>query len=133
LDGLNLACFDSACPVKFRVFELFIELIKSFVIIGFIFLVFHFQTQHEILAHFRIGLRGLNIFHQMVNLMVGFFDVSLKGLEIVFVHNFLLSEGIDLLLEFVDISHSFVVPFVILRDKIKQLRYRFVFEDFSFW
>jgi len=48
---IDFSSFDSASSIQLRIFELFVELGKSTVVIGFVFLVLHFQAQHQILTH----------------------------------------------------------------------------------
>jgi hypothetical protein len=132
LNGLNFSSLDSAGSVEFGVLELFVEFVESLIVVGLVFLVFHFQAQHEVLAHFRVVLGGLDVFHEMCDLLVGLLDVCLKRFQVVFVHDLLLSQSVDLLLQLLNVAHGFIVPFIIL-NLIKQLRCRFVFEDFSFW
>ena len=50
----------------------------------------------------------------MDDLLIGSIDVGFQGFEVIFVHDFLLSESIDFFLKFFNIAHGFIVPFIIL-------------------
>ena len=76
LDGTNFSSFDSAAFVESGIPKFFVEFGKSTVIVGFVFLIFHFQVEHEILAHIAGVLRGLDIFGEVVDLILSFFNVT---------------------------------------------------------
>lgn len=132
MNGLDLSCFNSTGSVQLWVLQLFVQFVQSFVIIRFVLLILHFETQHQILAHFWVVLRSLNVLHQTGDLLVGLFNVCFQRFKVVLVHDFLLSQSVDLFLEFVNITHRFIVSLVIL-NKTKKLQCRFVSANFSFW
>ncbi len=114
LDCVDLSCLNSASSVEFRIFKLFVEFSQATIVIRFILLIFHFQTQHQILTHIASILTGFDVLSQGVDLMLSFFNVTLQTFEIILIHNFFLSQHIDVISEFFDFSHSLIVSFVVL-------------------
>ena len=95
MDGTNFSGFDSAAFIESGVSEFFVEFGESAVVVGLIFLVFHFKVEHEVLAHVAGVLGGLDVFGEVVDLILGFFDVSSQTFKVVLVHGLFLSQLVD--------------------------------------
>lgn len=78
LDGVDLPGLDPASPVQLRILEFFVEFSEPPVIVGLILLILHLEAQHQILAHLAGVLTGLNVLHEIVDLRVRLFNISLK-------------------------------------------------------
>ena len=114
LDGTNLAGFDSAAFVQAGIPEFFVEFGQPSVVVGFIFLVLHFEVEHQILAHVAGILGGLDVFGEVVDLILCFFDVPGQTFEVVLVHCLFLSQLVDGISESSNLAHGFIIPFIIL-------------------
>ncbi len=77
MNGIDLSCFDSAASVEFGVLEFLIELSKSFIVVCLVFLILHFEAQHNILADFTCLLTLVNILHEVVDFAVSLLYVAL--------------------------------------------------------
>ena len=114
LDGIDLSSFDPASSVEFGIFQFFVQFCKSAIVVGLVFLVFHLEAEHHVLTHFAGVLTGFDVLHQAVDFIVCLLYVVFEGFEVVLIHGLLLSEQVDGVLQFRDLSHGLVVPFVVL-------------------
>lgn len=77
LNRHHLSRFNSTSSIQFRILQLLVQLIQTLVVVGLVLLVFHLEAQHEVLVHFGVVLGGLNVLHQVGDLLVGGLDVDL--------------------------------------------------------
>ena len=92
LDSADLSRFNSASPVELGIFKLLVKFSQTTIVVCFVFLIFHLQTQHEILAHVASVLTGFDVFGQSVDLLLSFVNISLQTFEVVLVHSLFLSQ-----------------------------------------
>ena len=70
LDGIDFSSFDPASSVEFGIFQFFVQFCKSAIVVGLVFLVFHLEAEHHVLAHFAGVLAGFDVLHQAVDFIV---------------------------------------------------------------
>lgn len=116
LDGIDFSSLDPAAPIQLRIFKFLIQLSEPSVVVGLIFLVLHFEAQHQILTHLAGVLAGLDVLHEIVDLAISFLDIILKRFQVVLVHRLFLPEQVDRVFKLRNFSHGLVVSLVILHS-----------------